>query len=130
MDRTYNLTTNDTTRLDALKEIRRRTGELARHPKEEGFHFAPSAKAMQEFSDIVAAAYLGLIGNVVVPLIASDGNGGLKFDWRKSFDAEVRLYLSGINGRQSYLYYKIDGDEEVIYDPNREVLAKYLNRLV
>ncbi|MBK9163849.1 MAG: hypothetical protein IPM21_08050 [Acidobacteria bacterium] len=96
---------------------------------EEDFDPRPSRFALNRYYRWVVPAYFLIGKSTVIPGVAPDGLGGLKFEWRKSFECEVRLFLSGSNNRPPYLYYNFDGKDGVNYRLDSQLLARELRKL-
>ena len=117
-------------RLEGLRQILERILILINEEPEDDFVYDPKEIVFKQFKDIVKSAYF-LVNDspIVKPIIAPDGIGGLKFDWRKSFTNEVRLYISPAENRPSYIYFKLGEKDGVIQNPTAEHLALYLKKM-
>lgn len=119
-----------TTRIGAYADIRdleRRLDNLSRWDNDE-FQGTLSDVAIDLVNNLVITAYKRL-PQIISPNIASDGNGGVQFDWRKEFGCEVRLFISGDNERPSYLYFVNNEESAVVHDLSVSLLASHLMQL-
>ncbi len=114
----------------SLRLIRNKIDRLAnRQPDEDGFVNAPTTDARTEIMKLLLGAYQSLVAEVPVPIVAPDGSGGLKLDWRRSSCREVRLYAPADASRTSYLYLRLNADSQFIDTPSSNDLRGYLEML-
>lgn len=116
-------------RMSVLKNINDQIIGLIKEEPEEDFIYVPSEKVVNNYIEIVVKSYILGTNATVQPLVVADGKGGLKFDWRESFNNEVRLYLSSTSLEKSYIYYKFGEVDDIIYSPTAEKLVQHLKNL-
>ncbi len=122
----------DVTHSETFKQLRSLHSDIAALENaipEEDFDPRPSRFALDRYNRWVVPAYFLIGKSIVIPGVAPDGCGGLKLEWRKSFECEVRLFLSGSSNRPPYLYYNFDGMDGVNYRIDAELLARELRKL-
>jgi hypothetical protein len=115
-------------RLRAFQSIKERLVVISEEEDEEDFTYKSSEYALDLVSKIIMTGYLLSSGQIIKPLIAVDGQGGLKFDWRAP-DKEVRLFIPARDNRTPYLYYREGKEDNIINNPDGKTLANWLTWL-
>jgi hypothetical protein len=112
----------------AFENIKERIAVISEEEDEEDFTYKSSDYALYLVFSIIKKGYLLSRGQIIKPLIAVDGQGGLKFDWRAP-NKEVRLFIPTSDARTPYLYYREGANDDIINAPDGETLAKWLTWL-
>lgn len=115
-------------REQAFESIKERLSIISSEEDEEDFTYKPSELALELVSKLVKLGYLLSSGKIVRPLIAADGQGGLKFDWRTP-EKEIRLFIPAKNNRTPYLYHREGVEDDIVNDPSGDILAFWLTWL-
>lgn len=112
----------------AFESIKERLVAISKEEEEEDFTYKSSERALDLVSKLIKIGYLLSSGQIIKPLIAVDGQGGLKFDWRTP-DKEVRLFIPARDTRTPYLYYREGTEDNIINNPDGKTLANWLTWL-
>ena len=113
-------------RIESFIEIIQRIRNLPfEEEDEEDFTYKTDNEVFDFVDSVVRFGYVLSSGEIPRPLIAVDGNGGLKLDWRTP-DKEVRLSIPAND--VPYLYFR-NGKDGIIESVDEQTLAKWLSWL-
>ena len=107
-----------------FKVVENRLKEIETYTRQEDFSCETSDFAKQIVNSIVREAYKQTPNIVVAPVVAADGIGGLKFDWRKN-DKEVRISIPANPNSPTYIYFRGETDD-IIDNPSSQILSEKL----
>lgn len=115
-------------RTDKLIEVVTRLSRLDLMKSEDDFVYQVTPTARQRVLDLLMHGYLFSTGDLVRPLVSSDGAGGVVLEWRK-VPKEIKLIVPGSEERRPYIYHQNKNSYDVVEDLNESSLAVWLTWL-